>query len=300
MLVEKSDDLNTLYKMLVSRVYINPEHSSKPRDQRTLEVLNGNFVLTNPRARIITSPTRKVNYGFAAGEFVWYWTGRQDLEYIERYNSRLKLFSDDGLNLNSAYGRRMFGVQRRDPRWYGQYYTAIRKLTADPDSRQAVIKILQTEDLERNTKDVPCTCTLQFFIRNDKLYMHAHMRSNDIFWGLPYDVFSFTMFQECMAMDLSHALDREIGLGEYYHTAGSLHIYERHFQDAQQICDEPLVRSEPMPPVSSPEALWRTCNIDPYLSWGAGIPESLQVNEGTGEAWLRDRLVEHWEKRNAK
>jgi thymidylate synthase len=46
------------------------------------------------------------------------------------------------------------------------------------------------------------------------------MRSNDVFLGLPYDVFNFTMLQELMAVELG------IELGSYIHFAASLHLYE--------------------------------------------------------------------------
>ncbi len=302
MLVERGEDLNSVYKMLVSRIYLDPEHTSSPRGQATREVLNGNIVLANPRARLITSPTRRANYGFGVGEFAWYWTGRNDLEYIERYNTRLRAFSDDGQTLNSAYGRRIFGRQRSYPGGYGQWWIARSRLLDDPDSRQAVIKILEKEDLDRiiPSKDVPCTCTLQFFLRDDWLHMHVHMRSNDVFWGLPYDVFSFTLLQECMALELSEELGRPIGLGEYNHTAGSLHIYERHFADAERICAEVDTPSAAMPPIHSLSSLWRVCQMDPYVSLGKDLPEALRVPEDTAEAWMRDRLVDHWRRRNTK
>ena len=47
------------------------------------------------------------------------------------------------------------------------------------------------------------------------------MRSNDIWTGFPYDVFSFTAFQTMLAFKLN------VGIGEYTHIAGSLHLYER-------------------------------------------------------------------------
>ena len=47
------------------------------------------------------------------------------------------------------------------------------------------------------------------------------MRSNDIWTGFPYDVFSFTAMQIILAFQLG------VGIGEYTHIAGSLHLYER-------------------------------------------------------------------------
>jgi thymidylate synthase len=297
MMIEQGKDLNSIYNMVVSRVMIDPEHVSSPRGMETREVLNANIVLKNPRARLITDPIRKTNYGFGVGEFIWYWTGQRDLEFIERYNKRLRSFSDDGVTLNSAYGNRIFGQRRRDNCPMGQWRVAVEKLCADPDSRQAILKILAPSDLDHKTKDTPCTCTLQFFLRSDRLYLHVHMRSNDVFWGLPYDVFSFTILQEAMALQLSERLGRTIELGEYYHTAGSLHIYGRHFEDANAILGGPPVPSAPQPALGSLDSLWRTCEAEAYLSTRQPVPDLLRAPSDTLEGWMEETLTEYWRTR---
>jgi thymidylate synthase len=64
---------------------------------------------------------------------------------------------------------------------------------------------------------------MDFKVRDNKLYMHTFMRSNDLVWGFQYDVFFFTLIQEIMANELN------VELGSYNHTATSFHVYERHF-----------------------------------------------------------------------
>jgi hypothetical protein len=78
-------------------------------------------------------------------------------------------------------------------------------------------------DLTYHSKDVPCTCLLQYFIRDGKLNAVTYMRSNDIILGTAYDVFVFTMLQEYIANALG------VDMGAYTHVAGSLHIYEKNF-----------------------------------------------------------------------
>ena len=62
----------------------------------------------------------------------------------------------------------------------------------------------------------------------EKLNMHVYMRSNDIVWGTPYDVFVFTTIQKVFANTLG------IPVGKYYHTATSLHMYERDFEKCRE------------------------------------------------------------------
>lgn len=94
-------------------------------------------------------------------------------------------------------------------------------LQNNPNSRQAVIHIKEARDLITHpTKDLNCTIALQFILRNNKLDLIATMRSNDIWLGLPYDLFNFTCMQIQMAMELG------VEIGTYYHNAASLHLYK--------------------------------------------------------------------------
>jgi thymidylate synthase len=75
------------------------------------------------------------------------------------------------------------------------------------------------------------------------------MRSNDAFWGLPYDVFLFTMLQELFAAELN------VELGRYHHSVGSLHLYQKHVRAAQTVLDDSDWRNFEMPRLSKPEVL---------------------------------------------
>jgi thymidylate synthase len=103
--------------------------------------------------------------------------------------------------------------------------------------------------LEERVKDAPCACTLQFFIRDDRLHLITYMRSNDVVWGLPYDVFLFTMLQELLSRELSRPL------GTYTHIVGSLHLYDHHFELGREILRSETEREFEMPPMAAPGEL---------------------------------------------
>lgn len=237
--VFKAESLEEVHNRIVSDLIQDPEHTPSPGGKGLVnEFLATTLVIQNPRKRIIMSPARAANYGFAVGELCWYLRGDEDLATMEYYNKRMPAFSDDGKTLRSAYGKRVFNemIMKKS-----QFELVVDELMKDPDSRRATVHINEPYDLyvatTTGTKDVPCTMTMQFFIREKKLYLHVLMRSNDVIWGLPYDVFSFTMFQEAM-LGILNAKGMELTLGEYYHTAGSIHLYERHFDMARKISDE--------------------------------------------------------------
>ena len=154
---------------------------------------------------------------FACGEFLWYLRGSNRLEHIEYYSKMYPKFSDDKTTVNGAYGERIFGGS------FSQWEQIKSILQKDPDSRQAVIAIYQPRDVFSSSVDIPCTCVLQYLIRDNALHCITYMRSNDIFLGMPYDIFSFTMLQELLSCELN------VKLGTYTHMVGSLHIYEKNF-----------------------------------------------------------------------
>jgi thymidylate synthase len=180
--------------------------------------------IANPRKRFIYSDARNMNMGFGLAEFLWIITGQNDVEMISFYNSHMANFSDDGKTLSGAYGMRINN-------WYGlnQIDLARKKLAQDKDSRQAIVNIFDARQDYKPTKDVPCTLTLQFLIRNNRLNMIVNMRSNDCWLGFPYDMHQFSMIQEVMAAWL------DVEMGEYIHNAGSYHMYERDFESASNI-----------------------------------------------------------------
>lgn len=178
------------------------------------EVLNAITIITNPINNIMKNNIRKLPMKYAIGEMLWYLSGNNELKEIQKYTKGWDRMSDDGETVNSNYG---WCIQHK----YGfnQWDWCINELKKNPNSRRAVIHI--KEPTPKDSKDVNCTCILQFFIRNEKLYMTTYMRSNDIWMGYPYDIFQFTNMQILMSMQLG------VGLGEYTHIAGSLHLYER-------------------------------------------------------------------------
>ncbi len=128
-------------------------------------------------------------------------------------------FLDDGI-FHGAYG----------PRAHGALGDVVQLLERDPDSRQAVITVFDSSrDLNRVKKDIPCTIALHLMRRGDKLELNVTMRSNDIWLGTPYDFTQFAVLQASVAQALG------LTPGKYFHSAGSLHLYERNFESADAI-----------------------------------------------------------------
>jgi thymidylate synthase len=180
---------------------------------------------------------------FGIGELCWHLSGSNDVSSVAFYAPRWKRFSDDGVTIaGSCYGRR--GRSGTEP---NQWERLIDLLRADPSSRRAVLNFQPSpsEGLMPNAVDVACATVLQFFIRSNAVDAVVYMRSNDVIWGLPYDVFFFTMLQEILAETLG------LELGTYHHIAGSFHLYSYHFELAQNILSYNNLTAFEMPRMTS-------------------------------------------------
>lgn len=185
------------------------------------DLLGPKIILKDPRARISATANRGILIS-AMGEFCWYMAGSADLDFIRFYIRNYPPKEATG-SIEEAYGPRLIGTGELG-RSFNQIERVIDRLRRKPDTRRAVISILEPSDPEPGKAEAPCTIALQFIRRRERLHLIAMMRSNDAYLGFPHDVFCFTMIQEIAARSLG------IQVGEYHHFATSLHLYE-HDQD---------------------------------------------------------------------
>jgi thymidylate synthase len=198
------------YKELIETV-LNDGDKAAPRGQATREILGFTLRVEDPTNNLLTGVRKGYNAAIGAAEAAQLIGGVSHPALMVRISKNFARFLDAG-SFHGAYG----------PRIKTQLPQVARKLADDQDTRQAIVQIWRPQDdLWANTVDLPCTLGFQFFIRHGALVMQTRMRSNDVNWGVPYDVFQFTQLQ----LTVANVLD--IPVGEYIHTVGSMHIYER-------------------------------------------------------------------------
>lgn len=195
-----------------------------PRNLMTKELLQHTIEM-DMRKPVINIKERGLNYRFMAAEAYWILSGDDQVEELAQYNPRIAEFSDDGQRFFGAYG----------PKIINQLDYVVTKLKQDPMSRQAVINIWR--ECPPITKDVPCTVTMVFNIREGKLNMHVFMRSSDVWLGIPYDVFSFSMVAHRVCGQLNLLGGESISPGSLFLTAASSHMYQTNWNNARHLLD---------------------------------------------------------------
>ncbi len=222
------------------RLTIDGEKVS-PRGMDTRELLDVRLLLGDPRARLLYAPPGRVlNAAFAVAETVWILSG-SDAPWIYEFNSQLRQYAEDDGILRGAYGPRMRC-------WDGhvdQLAHALATLQGDPDSRRAVIQLYDPARDAGGHRDVPCTLGYRFHLRQGRLHMATTMRSQDLWTGLPYDIFAATTLHELMAGWLGAEL------GDYHHHVDSLHLYERDLDKAVTVL-QPDTAAGKLPSLETP------------------------------------------------
>jgi thymidylate synthase len=191
-----------------------------PRGMKTREIEDAVIRIDDIRNTLPLNVNRGTVPGIGAVEACQLLAGASTPKLVVQVGPAFANFAEDNGLFHGAYGLRT----------EDQYAPIVERLKADPDTRQAVVTIWDPKlDLLPSKRDYPCTILHQFRIRNNKLNMSVYMRSNDVWLGAAYDFFQFTRVQLAMASVL------KIEPGTYTHHVGSLHIYEQHYNSAENL-----------------------------------------------------------------
>ncbi len=174
---------------------------------------------------------------YAVAEALWYLSREGDAAALLPYAPKYANYIEEDGKAHGAYGERIATncqVWHHDgPVPVDQLMLVQTMLEKQDFSRQAVITLWDaSKDLPHaaagDRKDIPCTLTFQFIVRDGELHVVVNMRSQDVWLGMPYDVFTFTTIQYVLAGML------RLEVGTYTHNVGSLHLYEPNFEAASE------------------------------------------------------------------
>jgi thymidylate synthase len=155
-----------------------------------------------------------------------------------------KLIQNKDKSFNSNYGQYFFGKEN-------QFDTVVQILRNDKDSRRASVILLTKDHLKSDTNDIPCTYVVGFRIREDKLNMTVHTRSQDAILGMGNDAPAFSFVHEMLLNSLKEFYP-QLDLGTCVNFVDSFHVYEKHFKMAEDIVEGDYDEVD-CPKISGPE-----------------------------------------------
>ena len=249
----------------------------KPRGQLTRDIGFASLVVPEPVQMLPLGTRPKLSTAIAAVEAVQLIGGFSDPRLIQRVAPALMPYAEPEGRFHGAYGRRIGN----------QVTNVITKLRNDPDTRQAVITLWDPAlDNQPRKKDYPCTIALTFEMHAGRLAMTTVMRSNDIWRGLPYDMFQFTQLQQTIANIL------DVACGFYRHVALSLHAYEDDWPELEKV-DVRNADSDAYYPIGFGEVdqCYGDWNKAKHRAYQTTVNNMVMMNVSTSEQWYRTRLA---------
>jgi len=171
----------------------------------------------------------KVDHKYIEKELAWYDSMDLNIKSMGDPPKEWIKSADPYGNVNSNYG---WAIHSEDN--FNQFSHVYQELLAHRDSRRAVMIYTRPnmwEDYDKNGRsDFICTNAVQYLIRDDQLHALVGMRSNDAVYGYKNDLAWQKVVLGRLVETLNVAIEFEpVEMGDIIWSAGSLHVYERHF-----------------------------------------------------------------------
>lgn len=263
------------YVSIVRRALLEPVNRTA-RGELTRDLGAVTIRLCEPRHALPLGVGRNLHPAIAAVEAAQLIAGVSRPKLVLKIAPQFERYVEKDGHFHGAYGQRI-GMQM---------LSVERKLRADPGTRQAVVTLWDPWlDNVTGMSDYPCTVALNFYVRGGKLEMNTLMRSNDVWLGLPYDLFQFTQLQ----LSLANALACDVGY--YYHTVWSLHLYERDTAKATMFTGTRQYDAHSEVYQPSGFGVFGKTFADVMTSARGVLDDAIPLeNLTTSERWYRDRL----------
>lgn len=238
MKIYSKDTFAESYRQILADLMGPEGKKSNPGSNLTKEIIDVCIEVKNPLNCLYSNKIRSSQRKYIAAELIWYFLGRNDVEFISKYAKFWKTIQNKDGTVNSAYGNLIF--REENEHMYTEYLWALESLQKDIDSRQAVMHFNKPIHQWTGNKDFVCTMYASFLIRNNKLRMSVKMRSNDVILGMPTDIAFFTVLQQQMLNHLRRTSYPDLELGTYSHVIDSMHIYSRDYEKALDMLHFPF------------------------------------------------------------
>ena len=189
--------------------------------------------------------TKKVHLRSIIHELLWLINGDTNIKYL--HDNKVSIW-DEWADSNGDLGP-IYGAQWRNWNNEGidQIADLINSLKNNPNSRRHIVTAWNPSVLpDESSKDFaanvangkaalpPCHAFFQFYVADNKLSCQLYPRSADVFLGVPFNIASYSLLTMMIAQVCG------LGLGDFVHTFGDVHIYNNHIEQVKlQLSREP-------------------------------------------------------------
>ena len=178
--------------------------------------------------------TKKVHLKSIIHELLWFLKGDTNIGYLtENGVSIWDEWADENGNLGPVYGAQWRSWSGADGKTIDQITEVVEQIKTNPDSRRLIVSAWNVAEIP-NMALAPCHALFQYYVADGRLSLQLYQRSADVFLGVPFNIASYALLQMMVAQVCG------LGLGEFIHTFGDVHIYSNHFEQVKkQLSREP-------------------------------------------------------------
>tara|TARA_Y100000310_G_C20703671_1_gene832475 strand:+ start:10578 stop:11573 length:996 start_codon:yes stop_codon:yes gene_type:complete len=212
--------------------------------------------------------TKKVHWPSVLHELIWFTTGQSNIEYLaqhgvkiwddypfKKYNAAREQdsslqemtkkefiqtirenhqFAQKWGELPHIYGEQWRRWKASDGREIDQLKWALESIRDFPHRKHQVVSSWNPEQLYQmalpgQALNFPlCHIFYHFNVADDKLSLQLYQRSCDSFLGVPFNIASYALLTQLAAQVTGYQP------GDFVHTFGDIHIYEKHFDAVRE------------------------------------------------------------------
>jgi len=178
--------------------------------------------------------TKKLHLKSIVYELLWFIRGETNVRWLQEHGVKIwDEWADENGDLGPVYGSQWRSWPAPDGRKIDQLANVIASIRDKPDSRRHIVSAWNPAEVDDMALP-PCHCLFQFYVANGKLSCQLYQRSADTFLGVPFNIASYALLTHMVAQVTG------LGVGDFVHTFGDVHLYSNHFEQARlQLTREP-------------------------------------------------------------
>ena len=172
--------------------------------------------------------TKKLHWRSIAHELLWFLRGDTNIAYLKANGVSIwDEWADENGDLGPVYGAQWRSWPAPDGGTVDQIANVVASIRSNPGSRRHIVSAWNPAVVDEMALP-PCHCLFQFFVADGKLSCQLYQRSGDLFLGVPFNIASYALLTHMMAQVC------DLGVGEFVHTLGDVHLYDNHEEQARE------------------------------------------------------------------
>ena len=171
--------------------------------------------------------TKKLHTRSIVYELLWFLRGETNVANLHDHQVTIwDEWADEQGELGPIYGRQWRAWPDSSGRGIDQIAQLLQLIKEDPNSRRMLVSAWNVAMIPQMAL-APCHTLFQFYVADGCLSCQLYQRSADIFLGVPFNIASYALLTHMVAQVCG------LGVGDFVHTFGDVHLYRNHFAQAR-------------------------------------------------------------------